>query len=246
LSGNGAIVARLRRCGFVFIESRKLRAQLANELPQHFDEFAQSWDRLGEDRFMADGGVYRQRRHARFEVSSGRIRPKAHQAHFQDRSYNNLNGGIERWFAPVETAIALGPYLHQLIEFANGIFSPEARGDVYHVEAHQFRIHASAEAPGFPTPEGLHRDGVDWVLVMLVRRRNVAGGVTTIQRADCLSRQSVCLRDPLDTILIDDRRILHEVSPITPADPFKWGYRDVLVLTFSRSKDSRRPSTGVW
>jgi hypothetical protein len=48
------------------------------------------------------------------------------------------------------------------------------------VELHQFRIEAGDGEAGLPTPEGAHRDGVDWVIVMLVDRHNVASGVTDI------------------------------------------------------------------
>ena len=42
---------------------------------------------------------------------------------------------------------------------------------------------ASRRVPGEagqPTPEGMHRDGVDWVLVLMVRRENIKSGETTI------------------------------------------------------------------
>ena len=52
------------------------------------------------------------------------------------------------------------------------------------MELHQFRIEARAGQIGQPTPEGLHRDGVDWVLVVLVDRRNVESGVTSIYDLD--------------------------------------------------------------
>ena len=51
----------------------------------------------------------------------------------------------------------------------------------WHIEVHQFRIEARPGEPGQPTPEGMHRDGVDFVLVLLVRRQNVRSGVTSIR-----------------------------------------------------------------
>ncbi len=52
--------------------------------------------------------------------------------------------------------------------------------DFWHVEIHQFRIEAHAGQEGQPTPEGMHRDGVDWVLVLLVNRVNISEGETSI------------------------------------------------------------------
>ena len=42
-----------------------------------WDAFAASWDDLGLDTYMADGGRYRQRRHAAFATRRGRRDPRA-------------------------------------------------------------------------------------------------------------------------------------------------------------------------
>ena len=59
----------------------------------------------------------------------------------------------------------------------NGAVLREGR---WQIEAHQFRIEALPGQPGQPTPEGVHRDGVDYVLVLLVRRCNINSGTTMI------------------------------------------------------------------
>jgi hypothetical protein len=103
------------------------------------------------------------------------------------------------------------------------------------VECHQFRIEARAGEDGKPTPEGLHRDGVDWVLVMLVARENIAEGVTSIHdnTRELLGRFT--LTAPLDAAFVDDSRVYHGVTPVVPIDPARPAYRDVLVVTFRRS-----------
>ena len=97
---------------------------------------------------------------------------------------------------------------------------------------HQFRIAASADAEGRPTPEGMHRDGVDWVLVLLVRRENVDSGVTRIADAMGAVLGDFTLAAPMDAALVDDRRVQHGVTAIHPLDPSRPAWRDVLVLTF--------------
>lgn len=223
----------LDRDGFAIVEAAEMRALLPAEAVGDFADFARSWERLGDDRFMADGGRYRRRRHAVFAVARDIVR-KPHQPHYQSRDYNILNGGIERWFEPVEPGIAASPTMHGAIGFADRVFtclsSRPATG--WHVEVHQFRIEAAADAAGLPTPEGLHRDGVDWVLVMLVARHNVVEGVTKIHGPDRSEIGSFCLAAPFDSVLIDDHRIYHAVTPIVPVDPDQPAYRDVLVVTF--------------
>ena len=102
---------------------------------------------------------------AAFAVSSDGIVRKAHQPHYQSRDYNLLNGGIERWFEPVTEAVAAHPVTLGLLYAGRKVFdalTPASdRPQAWHVELHQFRIEAHAGQIGQPTPEGVHRDGVD-------------------------------------------------------------------------------------
>lgn len=194
-------------------------------------DFADFWNDLPLDTFMADGGRYRRRRYATFALEGGTITPRPAEPHYQSLSYNPLNGGIARHFAPFAPEAAAHPCLLALLREAGALFAPGAR---WHVEAHQFRILAGSENAGLPTPEGLHRDGVDRVLVQLVARRNVAGGVTRITDLEGRTLDRTTLTVPGDLYLLDDRRVMHEVSPVRPEDPARPGWRDVLVVTFRR------------
>src|SRR5690349_23552461 len=53
------------------------------------------------------------------------------------------------------------------------LFDDTATNEIYPLSLHD----------ALPISEGLHRDGVDWVLVMLVTRENIAEGVTSIHDA---------------------------------------------------------------
>ncbi|HUS96450.1 MAG TPA: 2OG-Fe dioxygenase family protein [Hyphomicrobiaceae bacterium] len=205
-----------------------------------WDVFAASWHNLPEDSFMADGGRYRQRRHAVFQVArDGTALREPHQPHYQSRDRNPLNGGIQRWFEPIEPAIAAGPTMMTVLSFCRSLFgglSPETQR--WHVEAHQFRIIAQEGMEGRPTPEGMHRDGVDYVLVMLVNRESVKSGETTIADLDHRPLGSFTLSKPFDSALVDDRLVYHGVTPIVPATAGVPAYRDVLVVTW---RDRDRP-----
>ena len=98
-----------------------------------------------------------------------------------------------------------------------------------------FRIEAGGDTIGKPTPEGFHRDGVDWVFVMLVDRQNVLEGVTEIGDPEGGELGHFTLIDAADSVLLDDRRVLHGVTPIRPADPSRPAWRDVLVATYTAS-----------
>ena len=224
--------------GFAFVRAHEMRAVLEAAGLADWDGFAGSWDDLGIDAYMADGGRYRRRRFACFRASAEGIVRKPHQPHYQSRDYNPLNGGIERWFEPVGEAIGVHPALRAVLATCQALFDrltpATLRPRSWHVEIHQFRIEARPALAGRPTPEGMHRDGVDWVLVLLVKRDNIASGETSI--ADLAGRPlgSFTLTDPLDAAVTDDNRVYHGVTPVTPLDPAGPGHRDVLVVTFRR------------
>lgn len=220
--------------GFAFVHGDAMRQLLApfGSLDD-WAGFAESWNHLELDGYMADGGRYRRRRHAAYSVTVDGIERKPHQAHYQTVEYNPLHGGIARWFEPIAPNTGAGPSMRAILSFCRSLFSRVApTSPEWHVEAHQFRIEARPTEPGRPTPEGQHRDGVDYVLVLLVNRRNIASGMTTIHALDSRPLGHFTLTDPLDAALVDDQRVSHGVTPVEPIDPSSPAYRDVLVVTF--------------
>jgi hypothetical protein len=225
--------------GFAFLPGAEMRRALAGiGSLADWDAFAASWNDLGLDTYMADGGRYRKRRHAVYAAGPQGIRRKPHQAHYQSRDYNKLNGGIARWFDPVLPEIGAGPTMTTVLAFCQNLFGrltpagPDALN--WHVEVHQFRIEARGTEAGQPTPEGMHQDGVDHVLVLLVGRRNVVEGVTAVADLARRTLGSFTLTEPLDAAIVDDNRVMHGVTPVAPEDPRQPGFRDVLVVTFRR------------
>ena len=236
-SGATTLAERLERDAFAFVDAGEMRQMLAAAGPlDDWDSFAQSWDDMPVDAYMADGGRYRRRRHAVFTAAAGGPIARApHQPHFQTLAYNPLHGGIERWFEPVADAIATGASLTTILRFCRSLFERLApRVSAWHIETHQFRIEAGRGAAGKPTPEGMHRDGVDCVLVLLIRRHNIRRGTTSIHDLARRPLGSFTLTEPFDAALVHDARVYHGVTPVEPKDPALPAYRDVLVVTFAR------------
>lgn len=235
------IAEEVRRHGFAFRPGKAMRVILGDPSLEAWSSLASSWEHLAVDPYMGDGGRYRRRRFAVFGVHGQTTSRKPHQPHYQSLAYNPLNGGIERWFEPVTAAVERDHLLQSVLRLCADIFDRLAPGRKlpWHVEMHQFRIEAVADQAGRPTPEGIHRDGVDWVGVMLINRHNAASGVTQIYDNDDRLLGEFTLSDPMDTVFIDDARIKHGVTPIHPLDPRFAAFRDVLVLTF-RANDRTR------
>ena len=226
----------LRDRGYAFLHASTTRELLAPWGPlADWSAFAASWSDLEVDPYLAARGRFRKRRYAVYEMTAGTIERQAHQAHHQHVAYNALFGGVERWFAPVTPEIGDGASMLAILGFCRSVFgglAPEVNR--WHTEVHQFRIEAHPEVQGYPTPEGVHRDGVDFVLVLLVARCNIASGTTTVHDMDGGQLGSFTLTDPLDAALLDDRRVAHGVTPVTSIDPARPAYRDVLVVTLRR------------
>lgn len=219
--------------GFAFLDSATARAWIARHGDlSDWDQFSASWNLMPRDTYMADGGRYRRRRHAVFTAGDNGIARQAHQPHFQTLDYNPLNGGTVRWFEPTPASIAAGSSFRAILAACHGLFGTLAPGKTWKVETHQFRIEARANEAGQPTPEGRHRDGVDYVLVLLIHRENVASGVTTIHAPSGTDLGSFTLTQPLEAALVDDHRVFHGVTAVETIDPAKPAFRDVLVVTF--------------
>jgi len=232
LPDHPAIASALARDGFHFLPAAPMRAALGPLAD--WDDFAASWEGLPRDEHLPDGHRYRRRRHATLSVRAGEgtFRVERHQPHYQSLEYNPLVGGIERWFEPIAPTVLAGATFTAVMRFCIGLFGSLRAGADWHVECHQFRIEARAGAAGQPTPEGVHRDGVDFVLVLLVSRVNIESGTTTVHAADGRELGSFTLTDPLDAALVDDTRVRHGVTAVRPIDSARAAHRDVLVVTF--------------
>jgi hypothetical protein len=237
-----ALQTSIAQDGFAFAHGGLMRSLL---LPfgavADWQQFADSWNRLELDTYMGDGGRYRRRRHATYAAGArGGILRQPHQPHYQALDYNPLNGGVARWFEPIEPAAGGGPSMQTILAFCRSLFESLSPARAWQIQTHQFRIEARNGEQGRPAPEGVHRDGVDFVLVLLINRRNIASGVTSIHAPDGRPLGYFTLTDPFDAALVDDGRVAHGVTPVEPLNPAAPAYRDVLVVTFLAAPETSR------
>lgn len=223
---------------FIFLSNRKTTKLLTAMEPDFMDDwhaFQESWNCLEQDTYMRDGGTYRFRRHATYSAAPGEQCPilESHQPHFQSTDYNSLNGGVSRYFAPIEPEISTSKALSSTLKLCCASFSSLAPYYAWHIEVHQFRINAS-QLPASPTPEGIHRDGVNFVFMMLVNRVNVVNGETSIYDRNRRPLSHFTLSRELEAAIVNDERVMHGVTPVIQLDPDRPAYRDVLVITFSK------------
>jgi len=195
-----------------------------------------TWGDLPPDTHLRDGGHYRFRRHSCFtlDVDNEALQLTAHRSHWQPVTYNALHGGFERLFEPVRPKVCGSALWRDMLTHIGQVFAQAAalKGQTvptWFIEAHQFRVDTTGGI-GRPTPEGAHRDGVDFVAVVFMGRAGVKGGETRVFEADGPRGVRFTLDRPFSCLLLDDERVIHESTPIQPLGEHGW--RDTLVLTY--------------
>jgi hypothetical protein len=232
LTAVGDLGAQLASAGFAVLDAPAL-TQWCQAPVVSLDAWLPQWSDLPADQYLRDGGRYRRRRHGCFVLEGTEVAPAPHRAHWQPVEYNALHGGIERWFEPLPSALVMDPAWAQLLRGLARAATLVQAAERWFVEAHQFRIDTT-DGIGRPTPEGAHRDGVDFVAVVLAARHNVKGGETRV--FDMRGPQGVrfTLAEPWSALLLDDARVVHESTPIQPLDAARPAWRDTFVLTYRR------------
>ena len=224
------LCAQLADAGYAWVPAAAACVTLQLDLAG-LETLRDSWNRLPRDAYLRDGGHYRARRHSCWvqTPAAGLLEAVRHRPHWQPTAYNALHGGLTRWFEPVEPAVLNAPAWRRLLSSVGELFAQVRAAPRWFIEAHQFRID-TASGIGRPTPEGAHRDGVDFVAVILVGRRNICGGETRVFDARGASGVRFTMQERWSMLLMDDARVIHETTPIQPQG--QDGVRDTLVLTY--------------
>jgi hypothetical protein len=218
----------LRADGYAVVSAQTV-AEFSHVELSSLQALTQFWEKLPRDPYLKDGGRYRFRRHASYQIKGADLTLVPHRAHWQSVDYNALHGGIERWFEPIQEELLGNPAWQAVLLGLAHILNALKPVNTWFVEAHQFRIDTT-DGIGRPTPEGAHRDGVDYVAVFLLGRSGIKGGETRIFDASGSAGLRFTLTEPWSVLLMNDQRMIHESTPIQPME--NYGYRDTLVLTY--------------
>jgi len=179
------------------------------------------------------GGKYRQRRYAelKYDLISGELTHLGETEFFQSSAYNAVNGGSRR-FTLIEQSFLQSQLLQRILKHFAKRFAAELGVPALELFLHQVRIIAEPGSTGLPTPEGIHKDGVDFSCQVLFGRSNVTGGESTIYNNDKEPLLATTMLDPLDFYCFKDPDIYHSVTPIESADGAVRGTRDILGIEF--------------
>ena len=97
---------------------------------------------------------------------------------------------------------------------------------------------ASAGLEGRPTPEGIHRDGAEFVTVHLAELVNAGGGEISIYDDDKTLLTTFRLEQVMDSYMFHDAKLWHQASPISPENLAHPAIRSILTFDYHLAPDS--------
>lgn len=203
-------------------------------------DFARFWDDLPADRYLPGGQRHRFRRYGlvRADAGAGAVAIRALQARpfRQDEVTMPLYGGRPREFAPIPAAMFRHPVLNELLRRDIEILRLASGVTSFDMGIHVIRVVASDDTERTVTPEGRHRDGHMFVGMHLMGRRDCAGGESVIYpNEDPANSTTLLLTEPGDSLIVDDRRVQHEVTPISSLG--RRATRDMMIIDFELPAD---------
>jgi hypothetical protein len=193
----------------------------------------QAYEELVPDNWLPPGHDYRSRAYQCYAVGPDLCTltwVADPPPYWQSTAINRLAGGIARNFyvlpvAHPATRIVARLAANFLTVIANAKLCIDNSSGFY-LDIHYIRI----SAPGKPAPEGVHRDGLVAGGVLCVGRENVKGGLTVLYDLARTQLATLRLDREMDTLIFDDRRVLHYTTDISPINPKEIGWRDVILF----------------
>ena len=213
---------------------------------QSLQALKDKFDELPLDPYLA--GNFRFRRFSMFSVSALDVTRMPHSTFYQALEHNNLLGGVERWYPELGGILVRNRKFREVLQkFSMYCQLYSRQGDFsinwdkkleckpIEIGVHQIRITCSLGEQGNPTPEGIHKDGVDVVGILCINRDNIKGGKSSLFYPNPDKKIFTRVLTPGEFLIIDDKRLWHNASPIVPKQLLQRGFRDVFVLTYSRA-----------
>lgn len=198
-------------------------------------EFTKDFDNLGEDVYHPAKIGGRSRRLAQHyatfdpvtgEASVTRLKTQL----FLQGEWNKLTGHIQR---PISSALPTTDFTNYIkwgFEQIQHRWPQNGLENEFLVNCHLIRTHAKGEIAGVPVPEGIHQDGVNFLVMGSVSRHNIEGGVSYVYEAADEQPIFETILNPGEAIIIDDVQLFHMASSIMATK--SEGHRDMILMGF--------------
>lgn len=188
-----------------------------------------SFNDLPDDKYLKyQVKNYRQRRFSQFIYKNGKFNEIIDTKFTQSLNQNRYLGGVNRKYSPIKKLVN-SEFIKILKK--NFLFILESKS--LHIGLHQIRIKCGKNFVGYPVPEGWHRDGFDFVAIVNIKSKNIAGGISRIRSSVSQNSDNYsCFLKTGEFIFFNDRKFYHYADPINISKNTSNGYRDTLVITF--------------
>lgn len=177
--------------------------------------------------------------------------------YWQSQDLNLEAGGESRLFAQLPSEIFTNKVMVELLRFDYEIVPLDKiwknfGKNVIEVGIHFIRMCASKGSPGIATPNWPHRDGEFFTFVHLLGRNGVTGGDSSIYSGIKSEKKLVrgpllfttTMENPLDTLVVWDRNVFHDVTPVEVTPDSTSGVRDVILIDFTPCEPVRIDKKG--
>lgn len=199
------------------------------DLPAPPVDVLDSYDRCPVDDYMGNGTRFKRFSQYRMHWKQDQgwdFELLPHRDYTTFTKFNPVAGGIRRIYQPVEA-----DFTRMIAAGAAAI--PLDTSESWQINVHQNRTRAEADRVGPLTPEGVHHDGHEFVMIAVLRRHNVAGAETRLWHEGAEAPFWSGTLEAGQAVLLDDRAIAHDVTDVESADGGP-AHRDIVIVAFSR------------
>lgn len=132
-----------------------------------------------------------------------------------------------RTFTPMETYVLNDKFFYLVTQILGITLSIQPEIQTINISCHQVRLLSFPDLDSDNAPEGIHKDGADYIVsALILNRHNIVDGISNIYN----SKQELLEQHQLqlgEFIFQEDRELWHDITPIKSKKPFI-GYRDIL------------------
>ena len=175
-------------------------------------------------------GQYRLRRYSKIKLCDtdhSKYMKMESEAFNQSTHYNQFQGGVDRKFEDIEDEVVESG---GMLEMCDTFLGSSGFSDDHEIEIHQMRIVAGNELTPV-SPEGVHQDGYRFIAMVGINRYNITGGNLLVCKTD---EGEPIVDFPLESgemVMLDDRIMWHNATPIKQVSHAVQGWMDVFILT---------------
>ena len=198
---------------------------------QHLNSLKNSFNKLEIDQYLENNNPpKRLRKYTSYNISIN--------SDYYIVNNNNSNNFIQnvsdtrskpRIFSPIDNIHIYSTFMMDLINNTTTIvkhFDPYIRE--IKIDVHQVRNIIYPNSSSTNSPEGLHRDGADYIISALVLNKdNVKGGISILKNYDKSELFKVQLNNN-QGIFQKDTDLWHTITPMKCIDSNYLGYRDII------------------